>query len=510
MVAKKSPAIAAAAAAVAAVALLTACTGGSAPPSESKTTLTVALQEVAAANFDPALGSDTMSFQLSAVYDTLLRQDSTGELFPNLATEWGYDSPTELSMSLRDDVTFADGSPLDAAAVVANLEAVKNGGGPYSGSFAAITTAEVVDDTTVRVVLEEPNPTFFSLLTTPAGMVANPAAIDAGTLSTKPDGSGPYTLTNSAPGQSYQYEKRDDYWNSEHYPLQKIVLNVFTETQAKLNALQTGQADITEYSPDATIQPLLESGELELAAAPYNTNMLLLLDRGGEQVPALADVRVRQAINFAIDRDAIATIGGGGDDARTPTAQLPKPGQAGFREDLNDLYPHDVEAAKRLLTEAGYADGFSLPMVSISYFDQQAQALAGSLAEIGITLEITNVPIGQYVSSITSGEFASAYFANLIADPYADIARLTLPDGAYNPFGVSSPELEEAYGAADLATSADELDAAMAEVNRIVVEEAWLAPFLFDRLGYAHTPSLQGIAFETVRPATYYDWSFGS
>lgn len=486
------------------IAILSGCSSSSGDSDDM--TINVAVQEVTAMNFNPALNNDTTSFQLSPLYDTLVRQLGDGTMEPNLATAWEYTSPTELVLDIRTDVTFSDGEPVTTDDVVASLEAVQSSGGFYASGFADITSIVATDEDTVTVEFSAPAPTFVNLLATPAGMVAPESAISAGTLETDPVGSGPYTLESSSPGQSYRYAKREDYWNAEHFPIEAITVTVMDDDNAKINALRTGQVDIIENQPNATIQDLVNDGTIAFEAAPYNTNFLLLMDRDGVTVPALGDKRVRQAINYALDREGIAAIGGEG--LRDATTQLIKPGQPGYVEELDSAYAYDPERARALLAEAGYPDGFTFNMVNISYFDPQAQALVAQLAEIGIDAQITNVPIGDYVSSIMSGDYPAAYFAYQVVDPYADLTRLTANSAAFNPFNATSNEVDAAFDQARQSTTDEELDVALAGVNTILVEDAWFATFLYDYLGYATNPELQGVDFSVVRPPSYYNWSF--
>lgn len=473
---------------------------------EEVSTLTMAHDGNTQINFDPAVGSITVTTYLAPVYDTLIRRLSDGSYEPNIATEWEYETSTAFSLTLRDDVTFRDGTPLDAAAVVANLENVKNGTGPLATELSTIDTIEAVDDTTVQIALSAPNPSLPLALSGVSGMIASPAAIEAGTLSTTPEGSGAYDYveSESVSNDTYVYEKREDYWNEAAYPYDRIVVRVIPDAAAAVNALESGQVDMVELGTADDIARV-EAAGLSFTGASNNVWTLHLEDRAGEIVPALGDIRVRQAMNYAIDRAAIVDSVNQG--LGSPTTQLVKPGMEGFDSSLNDVYGYDPDRAKQLLAEAGYQDGFSVDTVSISLADTQVQALVGYLADVGITLNVVNVPPDQYIPSILSGEYPTAFLPYGMVDAYFDFGQLVTPAGGFNPMDSSDDEINALYAEAGSATSDEDRTAILEQINARVVELAWFLPMFNDAYGYALSDAVSGVEWTTFRPPMYYDWS---
>ncbi|MCU1637788.1 MAG: ABC-type dipeptide transport system, Extracellular component [Microbacteriaceae bacterium] len=486
--------------------VVSGCGTGGGDNSGSTSTLTMAHDGNTQINFDPGVGSITVTTYLAPVYDTLLRRASDGSFESNLATEWAYESPTKFTMTLRDDVTFEDGSALDADAVVANLENVKNGTGPLASDFASIDSIESVDATHVTITLSTPNPSLTLALSGVSGMIANPVALEGGNLATVPDGSGPYDYIadESISNDTYVYEKRDDYWNSDHFPYARIVVKVIPDAAAAVNALQSGQVDMVELGTAGDIARVEDMG-LGFTGASNNVWTLHLEDRSGTIVPALGDVRVRQALNYAIDRAAIVDSVNQG--LGSPTAQLVKPGMAGYDESLNDLYPYDPDQARQLLAEAGYADGFAMEAVSISLADTQVQALVGYLAEVGVTLNVVNVPPDQYIPSILSGEYPTVFLPYGMVDAYFDFGQLVTPTGGFNPLGSSDDQINELYAEAGSATSDDDRASTLEQLNARVVELAWFVPMFNDAYGYALSDNVTGVEWATFRPPMYYDWA---
>ena len=213
---------AAAAVAITGALALTSCaadTGGSADGGGNLTLGAI----VAPTTFDPS-GSEwgNRAPYYQAVFDTLLLATPEGTIEPWLATEWSYDETnTVLTLTIRDDVTFTDGTKLTADVVKQNLERFKAGTSPDAGYFAGISTIEAPDDTTVVITLSAPDPAMLNYLTRDPGLVGSPKNFDSPDAATNPIGSGPYTLDTDATvtGTSYVYKKNPDYWNPDvqHY-----------------------------------------------------------------------------------------------------------------------------------------------------------------------------------------------------------------------------------------------------------------------------------------------------
>ena len=212
-------ATAAVAIAAAAAITFTGCAAGDDSGSGEGGTLT--LGAIAApTTFDPAgseWGNRAPFYQ--AVYDTLLLATAEGEIEPFLAEAWEYDETnTVLTLTIRDDVEFTDGSKLTADVVKQNLERFKSGTSPDAGYFAGISSIEAPDETTVVITLAAPDPAMLNYLTRDPGLVASAETFaDAESLATDPVGSGPYVLDTAATvtGTSYTYTKNPDYWNPD-------------------------------------------------------------------------------------------------------------------------------------------------------------------------------------------------------------------------------------------------------------------------------------------------------
>ncbi len=455
----------------------------------------------AAAQSDPTLDIATMTFPQSldpavaiggalpffqATYDSLIKRDPDGTYRPMLATTWTWDeSRTALTLTLRDDVKFDDGSPFDAAAVKANLERFKAGGGANAKWLSGLTGVEVVDATHAVLRLSAPDPAYLYYLSDAAGLMANPAAFaDAEKLKTTPDGTGPYELDSAQTvvGTKWVYTRAKDYWG-DRLPFDGVTISVFDNETAIVNGLKTGQVD-TAVIQDANQQASLEGGA-GLAVTPVNFDFqgILLFDRAGVVTPELADVRVRQALNHAIDRETMLEQIRRGKGA--VTSQVFGADSLGYEEDLDAHYSHDPAKARQLLAEAGQGDGFELrmPRMTSIVTDAIASSLQSDLAAVGITLTWVDVDQGDALRRIFQNREFSGFVMNL-GQPSSDwltVKDLVLP-GTFNVFGYTDDTVKTLVPKIQSAPVEDSEEDVRA-LNRHLVRDAWFVPFY--RMSYA-------------------------
>ncbi|WP_106403251.1 ABC transporter substrate-binding protein [Actinocorallia populi] len=471
---------------------LSACGGGSSS-AEGSQTLTLAIV-TPPTSFEPgamAMGGPEDHYY-QAVYDTLLALDAAGKPAANVATAWSYDpSNTRLSLTLREDVTFTDGTKLDAAAVKANLEHAKKGTGEAASALRAVDEVNVTDAAHAEIVLSAPDPSLVPSLARSAGYLASPKALGSPEIKTAPVGSGPYRLdkSRSTSGDAYVFTRNESYWNKSAYPYDQVDIKHLDNTTAAINGLRSGQIlGVSAISKDI-VQGAKQAG---LTVATYDNGTIegiFLWDRAGENTKALGDLRVRRAINHALDRETIVENVKGG--LATPSAQIFAPTTSGYDKALDDAYPYDVAKAKRLMAEAGYASGFTLTVADFSpvYPDEQA-AMTESLAAIGIKVKYTPITADQAVGSIIGGRWPINYFNLTSSNPWA-FAQLTLdPKAAFNPFHVTDPKVTELLETIRTSDSAEQ-DAAYKRLNAHIVDQAWFAPWAFQQGAYALGKSVE-------------------
>src|SRR5690606_31175870 len=263
------------------------------------------------------------------------------------------------------------------------------------------------------------------------------------------------------------------YWNPDGIRYDEVSIKVIPNPSTALSALRSGQVDVIQG--DHTTAVSAREAGLEVAWTPLVFVGLAFADRDGSLLPPLGDLQLRQAINHALDRPALtAAILR---DYGTPTEQIVPPGWDGYNEAT--FYAHDLERARELLAAAGYGDGFSLPVLTTPFANQEQVVLAigDQLAQIGITLEITSeADTSIYVEKLVSGEFP-AYGIGYGSQPIHLMGPgLFLPNAAvFNPRGSSDEQLQRLYDEA-AAAAPDERAELERELVWWLVEQAWFAP----------------------------------
>lgn len=502
---------AALAATMATITALAACSDGEPAGTEGDASITVGVV-YPPDSLDPQLsnwGGQYASF-LYPVYDTLIRQNPDGTFAPNLADSWEYIDPLTFELKLRDEKTvFTDGAELDAEAVKANLDRISTVTGARTSRMAQVEDVEVVDESTVRIHLSSPHPSLPLELSQLFGMMISPDAFDNSDLATAPVGSGPYMLDmeRTVNDSKYTYVRNPDYWNPDDFPFDELVVEVFPEQSAMLNALRSGGAALGYGSADTVAAA--ESAGLEVVAKPNNLVTIFLSDREGKMVPELGDVRVRQALNYAIDRAAILeTVYQGQGEA---TAQLFPPGSEGYVPELDTAYAYDPDKARALLEEAGYEDGFAFDVAlpAASRDNTYAQAMAGFLSDVGVTMNIDPLPPGSLTQDAVSKypAFISAYGGQ---DTFSDAKSLLMtPATLVNPLGTENADFNKLWTEGTESEDQEGRQQLYGELGKAVVEEAWFVPTtMINALYFVDSEKVTNVEFTNgVSVPQLFGWS---
>jgi ABC-type transport system substrate-binding protein len=468
-------------------------------------------------SLNPATVDVAFSEYTSIAYESLFYRAPDGTIQPSLAESWEYvgEGNTQFDITLRDGVTFTDGNPVDAEAVKASLEYGIGAGGSNAPSLAMVTSIEVTGPLTLSITMSAPNPMLPELLTPKyaLGQIISPTGLadpEALTVENPSQGAGAYILNpgDTVAGDHYTYDANPDFFDPSRQHYEQIVIQVIADQQAAMNALQSGQIDITAGSAETV--SLAEGAGLQIAQTPFVWQGLNLIDRGGEVSEPLGDVRVRQAVNYAIDRETVsmALLGEYG----VPTATVTVEGGDGWSEAAATRYPYDPDMARQLLTEAGYPDGFELDVLSVRFagIDLMAEAVAGQLAEVGIDVNLNHVTdVGAYIGGATDHSYpavAVGYGAQpmFIMGPGLFLASAPI----FNGFATDSPELAQLY--ADAAAAPPEERAALdMQMQQYLVDEAWFAPVAFSPVFYYARTDLGGLSVSpeapTADPLDWYD-----
>lgn len=369
--------------------------------------LTIA-QGALASNLDPALNSNFEANAAQSYFlDTLVSVGTEGQIQPSLATEWEQIDDTTLVLTLVEGVSFSNGEPMDAHAAKFTLDRIADPeiGSQWAGPLSAIESVEASGDLELTINTSEPFPELLRQLSVvfvvPPGYIEE---VGDSTFAQAPIGTGPFVVTEFAPGEGMTLERNPTYWG-EPAVLDAVQIRVIPEQSARIAALETGEVDIIfPITPDQVERVSSIDGINVTNVALGATHVLNIRQSGSEP---LQDVRVRQAINFAIDKEALfqSLMGGLGSIS---DGQLAGPETFGYNPDL-EPYPYDPERARQLLTEAGYPDGFDVEFEAASGRRNDVQ-VGEAIAE-----QLRAVDIRTEFSTVEGAEFSASFHANTIA-----------------------------------------------------------------------------------------------
>jgi peptide/nickel transport system substrate-binding protein len=363
-------------------------------------TLVVA-QPADAYSMDPAKHSAFPTANiLFQIYDGLVTQDDKGELAPALATSWSNPDPLTWRFKLREGVKFHNGEVFNAAAVKFTFDRALDPAfkAPYYSRISAIKSVEIVDDYTVDFKTEKPFPTMLLSLyeaSFPA-LIVPPSYTkekDGNALASMPIGTGPYKFVEWLKDEQVVLEANPDYWGGKP-KIDKVIFRPIKETRTRIAELKSGGVDIAVDIPPEDM-PSLESGDTKVETVSSDFLYFLAFDTTRDT--PLKDKRVRQAINYAVDVDAIqlALLNGMGN-----RIALTLPANAFGYDQAWKPYPYDPEKAKQLLAEAGYADGFTVPLMTrkgrFMKDSEIVEATAGFLSKVGIKADIQYIEPGVW------------------------------------------------------------------------------------------------------------------
>ena len=421
-------------------------------------------------------GGDHVTLYL--FYDRLVNLDPTDLTpLPGLATEWTYPDPQTLELTLREGVTFHDGTPFDANAVKANLDrALTMETSTVKQDIAMIESVEVVDPTHVRIALNRPDSSLVQILADRPGMMVSPtAAADPETLAREAVGTGPYRLVEWRPGDRVVAEKNPDYWQEGLPHLDGITIRYLTDQQTSLNALTAGEADFHLRVRPESVQDLERVDGVDVVTSPS----LWLEDCyfNFSRAP-FDDVRVRRAVNLAIDREAFTetfTYGTG-----EPAVQAFPPTYWPHQDDLDDAFPHDPEQARELLAEAGYADGVAIKGIAGSASSEavKMEIVQAMLADVGIDMTFEVMEVGQATETFFLNLSHDLYCAGWSGrpDPSQTAFSLFSPESFYNAGGYEAPGIVEALTASSVDTDLEARGASFHDAIEISQQEALFVP----------------------------------
>jgi peptide/nickel transport system substrate-binding protein len=423
-------------------------------------------------SMDPHAARDDFALSLLAnVYEGLVRWDRDLKLEPALAERWEILSDTHWRFFLRRGVTFHDGSPFDADDVVFSYARAGSAGSPFAGLLEPIAEVAKVDDHTVDFKLKRK---YALLLNDFAGWyildkefqesVGAQKPLDltsntGGAMVTQGVGTGPFKLVSREPDVRTVLAVNEAWWDQRRHNIDEIVYTPIQSNATRVAALLSGEVDFIRNVPPQDVARVESTPGMKIMRAPHLRNIFFGMDQmsptlegSGVAGNPLADVRVRKAIAQAIDIEGIKRSIMRG--ASRPTAIPMAPELPYYDASLDVRFPYDAGAAKALLAEAGYGDGFTLPMDcpegSFINDAQICQAVVGMLARVGIKAQLNLRTPVQVDTDLPAGKYAF-YMLGWAGLPTIDVhnimaATMHTPSGdlgAWNPKGFSDPRVDE-------------------------------------------------------------------
>ena len=467
-------------AAVSAAAVLITLAGCNNTPATTKpTTIRIGVSpDQMSGNYSPDL-SLRYSLDEKAVFDSLFTENQdTFELEPNAAT--GYtrsDDWKTVVITLRQGIKFTDGTTFNGQSLVDEFNALavmdtwslKGIADPYaptytaSGEYEVTITSDKPMDTMSRGFMRQ------LLNTVP---IVSPKTFDNLAATTQsPLASGPYIPSNIVSGVSVTLTRNPDYWNKDLFPFDTIELTIFADDVAGLNALQAGQVDTVRL----TVQLADQAKNQGYAISEGNGRFTAMFaaDWMGTQGSPMANVKVRQAMAYAFDRDAINTqfnLGYG-----TVTSCPYQAPQLEYFAGCENTYGYDPTKAKALMAEAGYADGFSIEMPSTAFLNinQWEPVIQQYLGDIGITVTFKTYETGDYFGSIIGPNNPVFFYSEV----FVQATQVFINNSAIlNSFDVNDPYIEDRWLQMQSGPDAVAKTAAQ-ELGKYVVDQAILVPF---------------------------------
>ena len=359
------------------------------------------------------------------IFEPLVAQDASQQLVPALAESWRTLDDTTWEFKLRPGVTWHDGAPFTAADVLFTLGRageVPNSPSSFKSYTGPITAARAIDDLTIQLETAQPVPLLPNLLS--LVMIVSEAHGDGATTEDynagiATIGTGPYKLVEWVRSDRLVLERNADYWG-EAPAFDQVTYKPISSDASRVAALLSGDVDMIDVVPPADIAGLRANDELVLAESVANRLLFLMFDSDREQTPMVTakdgspianpflDVRVRQAVDLAIDRDAIVSRIFEG--SALATGDLGPPGYFGTSPGILEPTAPDLDAAKALLAEAGFADGFKVTVNGTNdrYINDGdvVQALAQMLSRLGLEVEAQTESRATYFGNANNLEYS--------------------------------------------------------------------------------------------------------
>jgi len=459
---------------------------------------------------DPHLSTAAVDRQVfQSIFNTLVDVDKNLNFVPELATSWKIsDDGKTYTFKLRQGVVFHDGTPFNAEAVKFNFERMLDPkfGSPRLSEINLIDNVKVIDDYTVEIHLKEPYSPFLSVLSDRAGMMVSPTAVkkEGKDFSNHPVGTGPYKFVSHVKQGDLVVERFDKYWGNKP-KIKTVVYKPFTDGNTRITNLISGNVDIVNQFDYKDIDRVKKASNVKMDVTESLGFQGLQLNT---KVAPFDNKKVRQAVNVAIDRQAIAKVVF--HNGVTP-GNSPFPGSSWAHLDDFKVPKADVEKAKQLLQESGVTQpSFTLKIASSPQTQQLAQMIQSMLQQVGFKVKIEMVEFGTLLEQTDNGDFQAATVGwSGRVDPDGNAYAWFSTGGTLNYMQYSNPKIDQLLKQARTISDQNQRKQLYDQVTKILWDDA---PYIFlyypkdykamksDLNGFVHVPDTmirtEGLSFK--------------
>ncbi len=421
---------------------------------------------------DPHKTVAAATFQITRnIYDTLVQTDAKGQILPDLATEW---TPSEdglrWTFTLREGVKFHNGREMTSADVQYSFERLLSPetASPRAKDFALVKAVTAPDPNTVVFELSQPQASFLSSLAYGWAAIVPEEAAD--TLRDEPVGTGPFTVVEWVKDSHVTLERFDGYFLPEIPYLDGATFKVITDPAARLAALRAGEVDVIPELPVQEVAAVRQDPALKIIEQPFNGIQYISINN---KMPPFDDVRVRQALNYAVDKQTVIEIAQFGIGVPIGSHMPPV---TDYYVDQAGRYPYDPEKAKALLAEAGYPDGLETTMILPQAYDfhmRNGEVVADQLAKVGITCKLETMEWGTWLEQVYAGRqyalTAIGATGRLDPDPFLNAYVSTSPENLRN---YENPRYDELAALAAVESDEAKRHDYYAEMQNLLADDA--------------------------------------
>lgn len=476
------------------------------------------------------------------IYEALTERDHTGKLGPSLAVSWQvqHSDPKIWEFKLRQDVKFHDGTPLTADDVVFSYQRAMQPTSDFKGYLTSVAEVVRIDDVTIHIKTKGPDPLMLNNTTSiyimSKAWAEKNNAVKAHDFKNKEEnfavrntnGTGPYVLVSREADVKTIMKRNEAYWGKGIYPLEvsEIIYTPIKQDATRVAALLSGEIDFVQDVPVQDIARLQTDIKLRVTSGAENRTIFFGMDMGSKDLKSdnvdgknpFADKRVRQAMNMAINRQAIQRVVMRGESV--PTSVIMPPFVNGWTQELDAAPPADITGAKKLMADAGYPTGFSVTLhcPNDRYVNDEAicQAAVGMWAQLGIKVNLVSQSKSIHFTLIQKTPPETEFYMLGWGVPTYDshyifsflynsrVGAL----GSQNATGYSDKDVDAKILSLTTETDATKRNATIAEIWKTVKEEAVYIPIHNQALSYAmknnleipvdvaNSPKLKSVAFK--------------